>query len=136
MINGNNINASCQDNVCTDEFCCQNASTIAETIVDDIRPLCTLQDGTLGPEGCIPRTCTNIDEPYPGCFIPECTISRTGMLGPNPSCDGYPLCANTFSNVKNSIPRDCKSGNYIKPQSTNVQTCCFGENKVCIIHVT
>ena len=105
-----------------------NGNCITTSPGNTQRPLCTFQDGTLGPEGCIREICTDIDRPYPGCIKPECTISRTGMLGPNPSCDGYPLCANTFSNVKNSIPNYCKSGNYIPRVKTTDQSCCFGEN--------
>ena len=79
--------------------------------------------------GCIPANCTDdINTPYLGCIPANCTNDlNTPYLGCIPVED-YPLCTNTFANVKNSIPRDRKLGNYIKPQTTNVQTCCFGEN--------
>ena len=80
IINQDNIN--CQGNRCTDDFCCQNASTIVEiynsTASPDnqILPLCNIQDdGTIGPANCLPVTCTAPNIPYPGCIIPPDDIA-------------------------------------------------------------
>ena len=55
--------------------------------------------------GCIPANCTDdINTPYLGCIPANCTNDLNApYLGCIPVED-YPLCPNTFANVKNSIP--------------------------------